>query len=200
MKSIGVIMQLKKLMPWRHEVVEQSVSEASSHLEENKEVDTVVKIPLENPIDQPAGLVGIQSKDTPKGPMSSIPVNQFFSQNFVNQGRYTGSLQKSRESLEQGLEGVIAQFQNTISIVMDEIQAKIDSLRKVEVQSNGVSGTYSGQLKVVCTRLERDLSTLNEQFVLSEQRKGWVLAALNEYRIGFDRGLREAIDAELLGL
>ena len=193
-------MQLKKLMPWRHEVVEQSVSEASSTLEENKEVNTVVKIPLENPIDQPAGLVGIRSKDTLKGPMSSIPVNQFFSQNFVNQGRYTGSLQKSRESLEQGLEGVIAQFQNTISIVMDEIQAKIDNLRKVEVQSNGVSGTYSGQLKVVCTRLERDLLTLNEQFVLSEQRKGWVLAALNEYRIGFDRGLREAIDAELLGL
>ena len=35
---------------------------------------------------------------------------------------------------------------------------------------------------------------------LSEERKGWVLSALNEYRIGFDRGLREAIDAVILGL
>jgi hypothetical protein len=127
-------------------------------------------------------------------------VRQFFSQNFINQGRYTGSLQKSQESLEQGLEGVIAQFQNTISIVMDEIQAKIDSLRKVEIQSEGVSGPYAGQLKLVCERLNRDLFTLNEQLVLSEERRGWVLAALNEYHIGFDRGLREAIDAELLGL
>ena len=200
MQSIGVIMQLKKLMPWRQVVVEQSISEASSPLEENKEVDSVVKIPLENPIDQPVGLVGIRSKDTSKGPMASIPINQFFSQNFINQGRYTGSLQKSQESLEQGLEGVIAQFQNTISIVMDEIQAKIDSLRKVEIQSEGVSGPYAGQLKLVCERLNRDLLTLNEQLVLSEQRRGWVLAALNEYHIGFDRGLREAIDAELLGL
>ncbi len=193
-------MQLKKLVPWKHEAIEQTEFEAPSQKEENNEVVNVMRMPHENPLDQPVGLVGIRGKESPKGPMASFPVNQFFSQNFINQGRYTGSLQKSKESLEQGLEAVMAQFQNTISVVMDEVQAKIDSLRKLEIQSDGVSGPYSQQLKSVCVRLERDLSTLNEQLELSGERKGWVLAALNEYRIGFDRGLREAIDAELLGL
>jgi hypothetical protein len=200
MKSIGVVMQLKRLMPWKHEGSERADLEAVPGLEEKNEVVSDLNVPNENPLDRPVGLVGIRSNDSPKGPMASLPVSQFFSQNFINRGRYTGSIQKSQDSLEQGLEAVIAQFQNTISIVMDEVQAKIDTLRKLEIQSDGVSGPYSGQLKVVCERLERDLSTLNEQLELSKERKGWVLAALNEYRIGFDRGLREAIDAELLGL
>jgi len=174
--------------------------EAATQKQDNNEVVNITKMPHENPLDQPVGLVGIRSNDSPKGPMASPPVSQFFSQNFINQGRYTGSLQKSQDSLEQGTEAVIAQFQNMISIVMDKVQAKIDDLRKLEIQSEGVSGPYSEQLRAACVRLERDLSTLNEQLELSGKRKGWVLAALNEYRIGFDRGLREAIDAELLGL
>jgi hypothetical protein len=34
---------------------------------------------------------------------------------------------------------------------------------------------------------------------LAEQRKGWVLDALNRYRLGFDRGVRDALEYELLG-
>jgi hypothetical protein len=49
-------------------------------------------------------------------------------------------------------------------------------------------------------KYNRDLLTLKDQWNLAEEQKGWVLSALNEYRIGFDRGLREAIDAEILGL
>ena len=38
-----------------------------------------------------------------------------------------------------------------------------------------------------------------ERIELAAQRKGWVLDALNRYRLGFDRGVREALDFELLG-
>ncbi len=193
-------MQLNKLMRWRQSELEQPVLDAVTNIGQQKEGEAVVKISLENPLDQPVGLVGFQYKNTPKGLLSSPAINQFFSQNFVNQGRYAGSSQKSRESLEQGLAGIIAQFQNTMFLVLGEAQAKIDSLRKVEIQSDGISETYSSQLKLACEKLERDVVSLRQQVDLSEQRKGWVLAALNEYRIGFDRGIREAIDAELLGL
>jgi hypothetical protein len=44
------------------------------------------------------------------------------------------------------------------------------------------------------------MTTLQTQIDLAEQGKGWVLAALNEYQIGYSKGLREAIDAEVLGL
>ena len=208
---MGAIMQLKKMMPWGRQEYTQTELEPPLLAEEMKETVAAEKSRLENPIDNPVGLGGeipispsmyinLKNKVNPTGPMSSLPLNQFFSHNFVNQGRYTGSSQKSQESLEQGLAGLVAQFQNAIFTVMDETQAKIDSLRKTELQTEGITGNYSGQLKLACTRLERDLLTLSEQIGLSDQRKGWVLAALNEYQIGFDRGLREAIDAELLGL
>jgi len=208
---MGAIMQLKKLMPWGRRVTDQTEFDPPLHSDEMTENVMVEKGRIENPIDNPVGLGGeipispsmyinLKNKVNPTGPMASVPVNQFFNQNFVNQGRYAGSSQKSRESLEQGLAGLVAQFQNSICTVMDETQAKIDNLRKIELQTEGIAGNYSGQLKLACTRLERDLFTLSEQIDLSEHRKGWVLAALNEYQIGFDRGLREAIDAELLGL
>ncbi len=40
--------------------------------------------------------------------------------------------------------------------------------------------------------------TLREQFESAGQGKGWVLEALNRYQIGFGKGLREAIEFELL--
>ena len=56
------------------------------------------------------------------------------------------------------------------------------------------------QLRLACTRLERDIGTLVAQRELALEGKGWILSALNEYQIGFGKGMRAAIDAELLGL
>ena len=195
-------MQLNKLMSWGRDAPNRSEDEDSNKLKIDDGESNVSHINLENPLDNPVGLVGLRNSDKPeaKGLMCTFPLDQFFSQNFVSQGRYTGSLQKSRDALEQGLEGIIAQFQNMICMAMHEQQAKIDSLKRIEIQTEGVSVNSSDQLKFVCTSLEKKLFTLKEQSDLSGHRKGWVLAALNEYRIGFDRGLRESIDAELLGL
>ena len=48
--------------------------------------------------------------------------------------------------------------------------------------------------------MQINLSTreLRAFVALAEQRKGWVLDALNRYQLGFDRGVREALDFELL--
>jgi hypothetical protein len=94
----------------------------------------------------------------------------------------------------------MSQFQNAISLVINEKRSKLDNLLNVAAQSDGVSDIVSTQLHLAQQKLERDISILREQMELSEQRRGWILSALNEYRIGFDRGLREAVDAELLGL
>jgi hypothetical protein len=43
------------------------------------------------------------------------------------------------------------------------------------------------------------MNVLREQIALADSGKGWVLEALNRYQIGFGKGVREAIDFELLG-
>jgi hypothetical protein len=56
----------------------------------------------------------------------------------------------------------------------------------------------AAQLALACQQTERELVSLQEQLTLAEHRKGWVLDALNRYRHGFDRGVRDALDYELL--
>lgn len=172
---------------------------------------TVVKLPLESPLDSPTGLSGVvpasdtmyvslRTRSIPTGLMSAEAMTAFFGQNFVTQGRYAGATQRTNDALELGINSVTSQFQNVVSLLISEKRAKLDNLLNVAAQSGSVSEIVSNQLDLARQKLERDISMLREQVELSEKRRGWILSSLNEYRIGFDRGLREAIDAELLGL
>ena len=99
-----------------------------------------------------------------------------------------------------GKAALTSQFQNAVSAVIGQKQSKADGLRNMELQTAGVCSTATAQLRLACIRLERDMDTLQNQMELATEYKGWVLAALNQYQIGFGKGLREAIDAEMLGL
>jgi hypothetical protein len=202
-------MQLRNLKFWKQPEVELAASDSNTH--QTEKTSNIINIPLETPLDSPAGLSGVlpmsdsmylnlKTKPLPKGPMAAKELTEFFSKNFVNCGRYAGVTQKTQDAREQGLSAVISQFQNVIELVIDEKRSKLDSLLNQSAQTKGVSDIVSTQLHLAREKLDRDILVLKEQFELSRERKGWILAALNEFRIGFDRGLSDAINAELLGL
>lgn len=202
-------MQLKNLKFWKQPEVEIAASDSRGA--QGEQNSNVIDMPLETPLDSPAGLSGVlpmsdsmylnlKTKPIPRGPMAAKELTEFFSKNFINCGRYAGATQKTQEAREQGLSAVISQFQNVIELVIDEKRSKLDSLLNQSAQTEGVSDIVSTQLHLAQEKLDRDILVLKEQFKLSIERKGWILAALNEFRIGFDRGLRDAVDAELLGL
>ena len=206
-------MQLGNLKFWqwdKKDQVEQTASNSSAPVESAVD-STVVRLPLETPLDSPTGMSGmlptsdsmyinVRTKPAQSGPMTAEPLTEFFARNFVTYGRYAGATQRTNEALALGMAAVISDFQNAISLAINEKQSKLDNLLNVAAQSEGVSDIVSTQLHLAQQKLARDISILREQMELSEQRRGWILSALNEYRIGFDRGLREAVDAELLGL
>jgi hypothetical protein len=175
-------------------------------------LSNVVQLPLGCPIDAPAGLTSeaiesaeqatqsAQKVNTAAGLMAASELQAFFSINFFGLGRHNGSNYKTQDAQTLGKAALVAQFQNVVAGVISQKQAKVDGLRNMELQIDGVCSTATGQLRLACTRLERDMATLQTQMDLAIQSKGWVLAALNEYQIGFGKGLREAIDAEVLGL
>jgi hypothetical protein len=141
-----------------------------------------------------------QNRADPSGPMSSPEIKTFFDRNVFGLGRHDGSHYKTQDALDLGKALVISQFQNAVAAAIDQKQAKVDQLRNVEVQTEGVCSTTSAQLRQACARLERDMSALRNQAELAAEGQGWVLSALNEYQTGFGKGVREAINAELLGL
>ena len=173
-------------------------------------MDNVVQLPLNSPLDNPAGLCSTSPEPTeahiaprittPAGLMAAPQLSDFFANNFFGLGRHNGSHYKTQEAQTQGKASLISKFQNAVAEVIGQKQAKADGLRNMELQTEGVCNTATAQLRLACTRLERDMDTLHNQMALATEGKGWVLAALNEYQIGFGKGLREAIDAEVLGL
>lgn len=207
-------MQLGNLKFWQWDKKEQEEEQTALNtlVPVEPAVDsTVVKLPLETPLDNPTGMSGmlptsdsmyinIRAKPAQTGPMTAEPITEFFTRNFVNYGRYAGATQRTHEAQALGLAAVMSQFQNAISLVINEKRSKLDNLLNVAAQSEGVSDIVSTQLHLAQQKLDRDIAILREQMELSGERRGWILSALNEYRIGFDRGLREAVNAELLGL
>jgi hypothetical protein len=187
---------------------------APSESDPSDAVDNVVQLPLDTPVDNPAGFASepvtplesnpssaAHSKtNTPAGLMAASELQAFFDNNFFGLGRHNGSHYKTQEAQTQGKAALVSQFQNAVEVVIGQKLAKVDALRNMELQTDGVCHTATSQLRLACTRLERDMASLQNQIDLADQGKGWVLAALNEYQIGFGKGLRQAIDAEVLGL
>lgn len=204
-------MQLQKLKFWNKSNFEDKPHNPNLPDEPSTQSENVIHLNVDNPLDQPAGksdefplsdssYVSIRKDISRIGVMSCEEITQFFTRNFVNCGRYAGSTTRTQDALDLGIKTIIAQFQNTLSMVIDQQQAKIDGLKNIEAQTVGLSSSIQSQLGLRREKYDRDLLTLKEQRDLAEEQKGWVLSAVNEYRIGFDRGLREAIDAEILGL
>lgn len=204
-------MQLRDFKFWRQSQFADKSPDEEKSTEYQNGTENVIGINNGNPLNAPVGLANtvplsdsnylkIRRDAAEFGPMSCEDISQFFSKNFVNNGRYSGSTERTQESLELGLETIVAQFQNVLSVVIGRRNSMIHALRNIEAETEGVSSPRRNQLELRRDKLQKELSVLEEQLRLSEERKGWVLSALNEYRIGFHRGLGDYINAAMLGL
>ena len=172
-------------------------------------LSNVIHLPPRSPLDLPAGLEPADTQTVspksasnasqPAGLMDTFELKAFFAENFFGLGRHNGSTYRTQEALAQGKQGMVSRFQNTVAALIEQRQAKIDRLRNMQLQTEGVCLTTTAQLDLARSRLAREIAVLQDQIALAENGKGWVLEALNRYQIGFGKGLREAIDFELLG-
>jgi len=205
-------MNIRNFKFWNAAPVTPNVPDTQATADGPDALSNVVHLPLGSPVDVAAGIASQTTESAQPGTQSAQKVSisaglmaapelqEFFASNFFGLGRHNGSHYKTQDAQTQGKAMLVSQFQNAVAVVISQKQAKVDGLRNVELQTVGVCNTATGQLRLACTRLERDMATLQTQMDLATQGKGWVLAALNEYQIGCIKGLREAIDAEVLGL
>lgn len=207
-------MKLKRMMSWirRTEDVAEGPAVTRAAGSDGTPADpppmvtagaTVIALP--NASAPPAGpaaeeLFGPQSRPARfTGLMNAPELEAFFEANQFGFGRHHGSRYRSLEALNTGLEAVIAEFQHIVAELAERRHAKIDRLQLARQEVAELSPTMAGQLELAIEQTRREFDVLSEQVALAAQRKGWVLDALNRYRLGFDRGVREALDYELLG-
>jgi hypothetical protein len=130
--------------------------------------------------------------------MEAPELQAFFADNHFGLGKHNGAQYKNQDALQLGCQNLVSKFQNTLELLIAQKQARADGFHNMALQTEGVCTTTTGQLHLACQRLERDMATLHRQSALSADGKGWALSALNDYQIGFRKGLREAVDMQLM--
>ena len=133
-----------------------------------------------------------------KGLMNASELEAFFKTNQFGFGRHHGSHYRTHEAMDRGLLAVVTSFQNIVSDLAERRQARVNKLQQSRQEVATLSPTMAATLRIACDQVQREISVLHEQHALAEHRKGWVLDALNRYQLGFDRGVRDALDFELL--
>jgi hypothetical protein len=133
-----------------------------------------------------------------KGLMNAPELETFFKTNQFGFGRHHGSHYRTHEAMDRGLLAVGTSFQNIVSDLAERRQARVDKLQQSRQEVATLSPAMADTLRIACDQVQREISVLHEQHALAAHRKGWVLDALNRYQLGFDRGVRDAIDFELL--
>lgn len=133
-----------------------------------------------------------------KGLMGEPELVNFLSENYFGLGVHNGAHFKTQESLQLGRESLISRFQNALTSLLWRKQERINKLQSELIAVEGLSPSISNQLKLACEHLECETAELRRQIGIAGEGKGWVLESLNRYQIGYFKGLREAIDFELL--
>lgn len=155
------------------------------------------------PDSQPSGNTPRRDEDAPApkriaGLMNTPELERFFQENHFGLGRHNGANYRSNEALELGKRSLIARFQNVIGELIARREQKRHKLQLELIGIEGISPTMSAQLRLAGEQLQKEVALLERQVTLAESGQGWVLDALNHYQIGFNKGLREAIEFELL--
>ena len=134
-----------------------------------------------------------------RGLMNAAEIEQFFADNYFGLGRHNGAHYRNAEALALGKLGLTARFQNVLAGLIEARKAKIHRVQLELLAVEGISEIMTAQLHAASEHLRREIDELGVQANLAVRGQGWVLEALNRYHLGFNKGLKEAMEFDLLG-
>lgn len=201
-------MNLKKLLFWQLEAnpanFHEIVKTPPPSIHSDDAVSNVIRLPNSSPLSNPAGLAGVKRQEDdinrlPKdsGLMDLPEIQKFFSQNHFGLGKHNGANFKTQAALDLGKQSIISQFQNVLAELYERKKAKKQKLHIMALQTEGYCEVTSSMIEFAKTNVQRDMEVLEGQISEAVHGKGWILQALNEYQIGFGKGLSEAVEFEL---
>lgn len=133
----------------------------------------------------------------PRGLLAEDDLRVFFKNNYFGLGQHNGINFQSAEAEELGKDSIVSRFINVVETLIEKRKSRIAQLNHSVIQVGKQASVVSLQLENLKNELSREIELLERQAILANERKGWVLQALNLYQLGFAKGVREAIDTEI---
>ncbi|MEJ8849195.1 hypothetical protein [Variovorax rhizosphaerae] len=138
------------------------------------------------------------SMQPPVGMLREPEIKDFFAHNYYGFGRHHGSRCGTRQAMDLGKQEIAADFQLVLSAMIERRLSKRDRVNTEILKIESFSDELTARLRLTIEHLDRQVGVLEYQATLAEQGQGWVQAALNKFHLGFDRGVTDALDFDLL--
>jgi len=223
---LGIEMKLKKLLFWQDQNQDQNQDQDQGQdKDKDKDKDrdraittgavddekleisqdslsNVIKLPISTPLSEPVGLQiaapGNNELNKNLGLFDEVEIQDFFKQNHFGLGRHNGCMFRTQTALEMGKKNIISEFQNILNEQIERKKNKFKKLHLKSIETVGLCDVTQSMLQYAKEVINQDMNLLILQIDLAENGRGWVLKALNAYQIGFGKGVREAVDFDLI--
>lgn len=204
-------MNLQRMMFWKSSAAMHPETDNNETVEPTHDTfpfpgatDNVISLPMPQGIEPPIPearvepVAAAQAARSQHGLLDAAELKSFFDASHFGHGRYDGTKCRTQEAMENGRRTIIAEFQNTVSRLLEQRTIKVHRLEDVQLETEGFCSQTTARLKLAQAHQGREIAKLHEQIELAKAGRGWVLEALNRYEQGFRLGLKSAIEFELL--
>ena len=162
-----------------------------------KEVAQVAQ-PIEPKVDQNL-FVADEEPMFVEVPKKQSALSLFLNIDYMQRGSYDGYLYPNADLLEANIKKLRSDFRNAIDEAIDEKRSTLNELKLHQVGTKGISERLEEEMNHRIHEIENLIHELDVQKVFSVENEGLVASSLNDYRIGFVKGVERYRQEKLIG-
>jgi hypothetical protein len=162
-----------------------------------KTVETQVDQAVEPTVSQ-ALFVDVNEPKLAESEQKQSAVSTFLHKDYAQKGYHDGYLYPIAELMEANIKKLRSDFRMTADQLIDEKRSAINELKLHQINTRGISERLEEELNQKVQELTNLIHELDTQKILSVENEGWIAGILNDYRIGFIKGVEQYRQEKLL--
>ena len=120
---------------------------------------------------------------------------EFFNIKYFFRGRHNGVNFGDDDFYHLGLSTIKSEFQNICNEMIEDRKSFIRKIKKELNKPASDINAFNSSLNVLLSNSEEKIKDLEEQLLLSEDDKGWITQALQQYKTGFYQGRKLKVES-----
>lgn len=125
-------------------------------------------------------------------------ISLYLCKDYMQKGNYDGYLYPNAELMEASIKKLRSDFRLAVDQVIDEKRSAINELKLHQINTRGISERLEEELNQKSKELENLIHELDTQKILSLENEGLIAGPVNDYRIGFFKGVEQYRQEKLL--